>query len=169
MIISLESEPDKLRFFASRFNLQFFNYPGNMEEIANALFRSFHQKNITAMFRNLRFIYITTKDRNEAKAIGKTLVEEKLAACVNILDGMESIYRWKDTVESDIECILIAKTTYSNVGRLTQRVKELHSYEVPCVVSLNLAEQEGNEEYLDWITGSVLPPVAVSETNPSPD
>lgn len=115
------------------------------------------------MFKNLRLIYITTKDRDEARKIGHALVEEKLAACVNILDGMESIYRWKGNVETESECVLIAKTTYSNVGRLTKRVKELHSYDVPCVTSINLAEQEGNEEYLDWLVQSVLPPLTFTE------
>jgi periplasmic divalent cation tolerance protein len=111
------------------------------------------------MFRNLRFVYITTKDREEARKIGEDLVQSRLAACVNIIDGMETIYRWKGEVETGTECILIAKTTYSNVARVTERIKEIHSYEVPCVISLNLAEQEGNEEYLNWLLNSVQPPL----------
>lgn len=107
------------------------------------------------MFKNLRFVYITTQNREEARMIGSVLVEEKLAACVNIIDGMESIYRWKEKTESGSECVLIAKTTYGNVSRLTKKVRELHSYKVPCVISLNIAEQEGNEEYLEWIEHSV--------------
>jgi len=110
------------------------------------------------MFRNLRLIYITTKDKEEAKKIGSALVKEKLAACANIIDGMESVYRWKGKVETDTECILIAKTNNQNVRKLTERVKELHSYDVPCVISLTITEQEGNEEYLDWLTNSVLSP-----------
>lgn len=108
------------------------------------------------MFRNIRMIYITTGSLEEARKIGKALVEEKLAACANIISGMESVYHWKGKIEKDKETILICKTTYSNVRKLTQRVKELHSYEVPCVVSLNVSEQEGNEQYLDWIIGSVI-------------
>lgn len=115
------------------------------------------------MFRNLRAIYITTKDRDEAISIGKVLVEKKLAACVNIIDNMESIYRWKNEVVSEKETILIAKTTYSNVGLLTKKVKELHSYDVPCVITFNISEQEGNSEYLDWIAGSVKPPLSSEE------
>jgi periplasmic divalent cation tolerance protein len=103
------------------------------------------------MFYNLRLVYITTKDKKEAKSIGKTLVEEKLAACVNITDGMESIYRWNGEIVEDKEAILIAKTPYHNVKELTERVKELHSYECPCVISLQLTEQEGNEEYQQWL------------------
>ena len=116
------------------------------------------------MFNNLRLIYITTGSLEEARKIGATLVEEKLAACANIVNGMESIYHWEGDIVTDKEAILICKTTYSNVKKLTQRVKELHSYEVPCVISLNISEQEGNEQYLDWIIGSVI-----NHTNGDPD
>lgn len=103
------------------------------------------------MFNNLRLVYITTKDKKEAQAIGKKLVEERLTACVNIIDGMESIYRWEGEVQAAEECILIAKTPYHNVKELTERVKELHSYNCPCIISLQLSEQEGNEEYQQWL------------------
>ncbi|NGP88632.1 divalent-cation tolerance protein CutA [Fodinibius halophilus] len=103
------------------------------------------------MFYNLRLAYITTKDKEEAKSIGRTLVEEKLAACVNIVDGMEAIYRWKGEIVEDSETILIAKTPYHNVKELTKRVKELHSYECPCIISLQLTEQEGNDDYQQWL------------------
>lgn len=103
------------------------------------------------MFLNLRLVYITTSDKQEAKSIGRKLVEEKLAACVNIVDGMEAIYRWKGEIVEDQETILIAKTPYHNVRELTERVKELHSYECPCVISLQFTEQEGNSEYQRWL------------------
>ena len=103
------------------------------------------------MFNNLRLVYITTKDREEAHKIGRSLVEDKLAACVNIIDGMESIYRWEGKIEEAKEAILIAKTPYHNVKELTEKVKEMHSYECPCVISLQLSEQEGNQEYQDWL------------------
>ena len=114
------------------------------------------------MFKNLRLVYITTGSREEARTIGEELVKERLAACVNIIDGMESIYHWEGNIESDKECILIAKTTFSNIDRLTKRVKDLHSYDVPCVISFNLAEQEGNNEYLNWLSDSVSPPSPIS-------
>ncbi|MGM0546731.1 MAG: divalent-cation tolerance protein CutA [Bacteroidota bacterium] len=103
------------------------------------------------MFYNLRLVYITTKDKQEAKSIGKKLVKERLAACVNIVDGMEAIYRWKGEIVEESETILIAKTPYHNVKDLTERVKQLHSYECPCIISLQLTEQEGNEEYQQWL------------------
>jgi len=116
------------------------------------------------MFRNLRLVYVTTKDRDEAKSIGETIVKEELAACANILDGMESIYRWKGTIETNRECILLLKSTYSNLPLLTERVKKLHSYEVPCIISFNLAEQEGNADYLEWLLDSVKKPVSTPIT-----
>lgn len=103
------------------------------------------------MFYNLRLVYITTKDKQEARDIGKKLVKEELAACVNIIEGMEAIYRWEGEIVEDTETILIAKTPYHNVGDLTERVKELHSYDCPCIISLQLTEQEGNEEYQQWL------------------
>lgn len=103
------------------------------------------------MYYNLRYIHITTSSKEEARKIGRILVEERLAACVNILDGMESIYRWKGKIEEANECVLIAKTSYSKVRALTNRVKELHSYSCPCIVSLTITEDEGNKEYLDWL------------------
>lgn len=108
-------------------------------------------KNTAAMFNNLRLVYITTKDKEEARSIGRTLVEEKLTACVNIIDSMEAIYRWEGEIRQENECILIAKTPYHNVKELTERVKELHSYDCPCIISLQLTEQEGNEAYQQWL------------------
>lgn len=115
------------------------------------------------MFRNLRLVYVTTGDREEARKIGTALVEEKLAACANIIDGMESIYRWEEKVETGKEAVLILKTTYNNITKLTRRIKELHSYDVPAIVSINLAEQEGNAAYLNWVVHSVLKPIQPDE------
>jgi periplasmic divalent cation tolerance protein len=96
-----------------------------------------------------QFVYVTVGDKNEALRIGRILVEERLAACVNVLDGMTSVYSWKGEVHEDSEAVLIAKTKAALVGPLTDRVKELHSYECPCVVSFPIAA--GNPEYLAWI------------------
>jgi periplasmic divalent cation tolerance protein len=103
------------------------------------------------MYRNLRLLYITTSDKKEARKIGRALVEENLAACVNIIDGMNSIYKFKGEIQEDAECILIVKTHFSRVRKVTRLVKEMHSYEVPCVISLTITEDEGNEDYLDWL------------------
>lgn len=103
------------------------------------------------MFNNLRLVYITTSDKEEAKSIGETLVRERLAACINIIEGMESMYWWEDEIQHDRECILLVKAPYHTVKELTNRVKELHSYDCPCIISLQIAEQEGNEEYQQWL------------------
>lgn len=103
------------------------------------------------MFNNLRLVYITTSSKEEAQKIGRRLVEERLTACVNIIGEMESIYRWHDEIKQETECVLIAKTTYHNVSKLTARVKELHSYECPCIISVPISEQEGNRDYQKWL------------------
>ncbi len=103
----------------------------------------------------MRLIYITTSGKEEAKKIGAELVANKLCACVNIIDGMESMYWWKGKVETDKECILIAKTAKHNVEELTEKVKEIHSYEVPCVISIPFSDNEGNSDYLNWLKDSI--------------
>ena len=94
-------------------------------------------------------VYITTSTRREAQQIGKALVSERLAACVNIIDTMHSIYWWEDQIQEDDETVLIAKTSKEKMERLTDRVKELHSYSCPCIIALPI--QTGNQDYLNWI------------------
>ena len=71
----------------------------------------------------VNFIYMTASSKTEAQKIGKALVESRLAACVNILDNMQSIYRWEEKVQEDAEVVLIAKTTESLVAQLIDKVK----------------------------------------------
>ncbi len=96
-----------------------------------------------------RLVYMTTENKEQAREIGRVLVQERLAACVNIIDGMNSMYWWEGKLQDDNETVLIAKTRAGLVGELTERVKKLHSYDVPCVVSTQLLE--GNQDFLDWI------------------
>ncbi len=102
-----------------------------------------------------RIIYITTEDKAEARNIGKVLVEERLAACVNIIDGMESMFWWEGEAQSEKETILIAKTTADRLDDLTVKVKEVHSYDCPCIVALPI--QGGNPDFLSWIAEEVHP------------
>lgn len=95
------------------------------------------------------FAYVTAKDRAEAERIGRALVEGRLAACANILDGMRSIYRWEGRVEETSEAVLLVKTDAARSQEVVAKVKELHSYSCPCVAILPLTG--GNAEYLDWI------------------
>jgi len=97
----------------------------------------------------LNLIYITAKDKEEAGKIGRALVEARLAACVNIIENMNSIYWWEGKIQDESEAILIAKTRELLVPKLIEKVKSLHSYECPCIVSLPLLG--GNKDYLDWI------------------
>ena len=99
------------------------------------------------------WVYITMPDKAEARSIGKTLVQEQLVACVNIFDGVNSLYMWQDKLQDDQEVVLIAKTTTALMPAVIKRVKALHSYECPCIVSLPLTD--GNPEFLDWIRGIV--------------
>ena len=81
------------------------------------------------------FAYITTENKAEAQKIGKHLVEKRLAACVNILDGMQSFYWWEGKIDEGHEAVLIAKTKQTLFDALVQEVKSVHSYSCPCVLS----------------------------------
>ncbi len=96
-----------------------------------------------------RFIYVTAANPEQAKAIGEALVAERLAACANILAPMASIYRWQGKIQHDTEAVLIAKTRADLVEQVIARVRALHTYTVPCIVSL--AIDAGNPDFLDWI------------------
>jgi periplasmic divalent cation tolerance protein len=102
------------------------------------------------------FCYITAGSREEALAIGNALVEERLAACANILDGMTSIYHWRGAIEEAREAVLIVKTRAALVEPLIERVRALHSYECPCVVALPITD--GNPAYLAWIEAETRHP-----------
>jgi periplasmic divalent cation tolerance protein len=101
----------------------------------------------------VNFIYMTASSNAEAQKIGKTLVESRLAACVNILDNMQSIYRWEEKVQEDTEAVLIAKTTDNLVSQLIDKVRSLHSYDCPCIVSLPVLD--GYPPFLDWVETEV--------------
>jgi periplasmic divalent cation tolerance protein len=98
-----------------------------------------------------RSVYITAGDESEAKKISQVLVREKLVACINYFP-IKSVYWWKGEVEESGEIALIAKTRAELVDRVIERVKQVHSYEVPCVVSWII--EKGNPDYLVWIGDS---------------
>jgi periplasmic divalent cation tolerance protein len=97
-------------------------------------------------------IFITAPEGVEAARIAEAIVEERLAACVNILRGVESIYRWEGKVTRDREALMIIKSTAERYEELERRVKELHSYTTPEVVAF--AIERGSEQYLGWIRDS---------------
>lgn len=95
------------------------------------------------------FAYVTCGDKNEAQGIAAKVVEERLAACANVIPGMTSVYRWEGKIEQGAETVLILKTQASLLDKLTDRVRDLHSYDCPCVVALPVVG--GNPAFLDWI------------------
>lgn len=97
-------------------------------------------------------VLITTANKDQAHTIGKTLVEEKLAACVNTVGDIESCFCWQGKTERAAECLLIVKSKKELFPALKSRVKELHSYDVPEILALPVVD--GNEEYLTWIDES---------------
>ena len=98
---------------------------------------------------------MTAGSHDEAVSIGRALVTERLAACVNVLPAIASIYWWNGAAQQDTEVALIAKTTADLVDRLAARVAALHSYDCPCVVALPITG--GHPPFLDWIAGEVAP------------
>jgi len=101
----------------------------------------------------INFIYMTVGSKEEARQIGQALVTNRLAACVNILDNMNSFYFWDGELQDDTEVVMIAKTTEEQVPELIKKVKSLHSYDCPCIVSLPVAG--GYQPFLEWVAGEV--------------
>jgi periplasmic divalent cation tolerance protein len=100
-----------------------------------------------------RIVLSTAGSQEQARKIAQALVERRLAACVNIVPGVESVYRWQDKVETAGEWLLVMKTTAAAFPALRQALLELHSYEVP--ECLMLAVEDGDTAYLEWIGESI--------------
>jgi periplasmic divalent cation tolerance protein len=100
-----------------------------------------------------RIVLTTTGSEDEARKIARALVEQRLAACVNIIPQMTSIYRWKENVDEASEWLLIVKTTADAFEQVRQAITDLHSYDLPeCIC---LAVEDGSANYLQWIAESV--------------
>jgi len=97
----------------------------------------------------VRVVLITAPNVECADTLARALVEERLAACVNVVPGIHSLYRWEGEVQNDPEVLLIAKTCADRCSALAARVKELHPYDVPEV--LDLPAVSGSRAYLDWV------------------
>ncbi len=101
------------------------------------------------------FIYITCASEDEAERIASALLDERLIACANILPGMRSLYLWKGRREQAQETALICKTMTDRLDALTEKIRELHSYETPCVTVFPITG--GNPDFLAWIEESTRP------------
>jgi periplasmic divalent cation tolerance protein len=100
-----------------------------------------------------RIVLTTAGSRDEARKIARHLVESQLAACVNILPQVESIYRWQGKVESASEWLLLIKTTAARFPEVRDAIRALHSYDLPECIELSI--EEGSELYLKWLADSV--------------
>jgi periplasmic divalent cation tolerance protein len=105
---------------------------------------------------DLRIVYMTAGGLEEARRIARQLVESRLVACVNIIDRMNSFYWWEGKIQEDQETILIAKTKADLVPILIEKVKSLHSYTVPCIVTLPILE--GYTPFLKWVNEETKEP-----------
>ncbi len=94
--------------------------------------------------------FVTAPDEDSAAMIGRTLVEERLAACANIVRGIRSIYRWKGEIFDEQECLLVIKAASYSFPKLEERVRSMHPYEVPEIIAIEISH--GSRAYLDWIT-----------------
>ncbi|RMD70190.1 MAG: divalent-cation tolerance protein CutA [Gammaproteobacteria bacterium] len=100
-------------------------------------------------------VFNTCPDEDTARRIARTLVEQRLAACVNILPGLSSIYAWKGDIEEGEECLLLIKTREEAYGALEKTLQSLHPYELPEIVAVPIAK--GLPPYLQWIQESTSP------------
>jgi len=101
------------------------------------------------MAEPVHVVLVTAPDAEVGARIARALVAEGLAACVNLVPGVRSIYRWQGAVHDDAEVLLIAKTRAALVSALGDRVRALHPYELPEVIALPVAT--GSEPYLEWL------------------
>ena len=101
----------------------------------------------------IELVYTVCASKEEARMIGKSLVREKRCACVNIIPGMESFYFWEGELVEDHEVVLLIKSIQGSFTDLANRIKELHSYDVPAIFSL--AFQEADKQYLAWVNDQV--------------
>lgn len=98
-------------------------------------------------------VMVTAANRRECRKIARHLVEAKLAACVNITPGIESIYRWKGKLAKDKECLMFIKSTRQLFPEIKTAISKIHSYHTPEIICLPIID--GSRNYLQWVTDSV--------------
>lgn len=98
---------------------------------------------------DVHVVLVTAPDVDSGRTLARALVDERLVACVNLVPGVRSIYRWQDAVEEDAEVLLVIKTRADRTAALAERVRVLHPYDEPEVVALPVTA--GSRSYLDWV------------------
>lgn len=96
-----------------------------------------------------RFVYVTCGSADEARAIARAVVEKRIAACANIIDGATSVFWWDGAVQTETESVIVMKTVSAQVTVLVETIRSLHSYDCPAISVLPI--EAGNPAYLDWI------------------
>ena len=102
----------------------------------------------------LAVFYITAGSKEEGQKVADGLVSSKLAACVNVIEGVQSTYLWEGKINSDKEVLLVVKSRLSLLGKIETKVKELHSYDVPELIALPIAG--GSSAYMKWVKESTI-------------
>ena len=105
---------------------------------------------------NTYFVYVTAADKAEAERMARTVVEERLAACANVLGSILSVYRWEGKVCEGEEVALVLKTSDDRKAELIDRIKQLHSYDTPCIACMPITD--GNPDFLKWIADETRQP-----------
>jgi len=100
-----------------------------------------------------RLVLTTVASPEEAARLGRTLVEERLAACATLIPAVESIYRWEGKIESSTETLLLIKTSFDQIHTLEARLKQLHSYQTPEFLVLTV--ESGSHDYLAWLAAGL--------------
>jgi periplasmic divalent cation tolerance protein len=98
-------------------------------------------------------VLVTTPNKKEAKAIASFLVKKGLAACVNVIAGVDSLFKWQGKIDKQKECLLVIKSKKALLPKLIKITKSLHSYSVPEIIALSIIA--GNKDYLDWLNESL--------------
>jgi len=98
-------------------------------------------------------VFVTCSSKKEATKIARIIVSERLAGCINIINPIKSIYLWKGNVFNSLESLLIIKTTDSLYNKLQKRIKEIHSYKIPEIISIHI--KQGDASYLKWLKNCV--------------
>lgn len=98
-------------------------------------------------------VVLCTTPQEKSEEIAEILLKEKLCACINIIPGIKSMYWWEDKIQTDQEDILIIKTKEELIDPLTQKIKEIHPYDIPEVIALKV--KGGNKDYIQWVLNSI--------------